>query len=120
MGTVSSLPARAAGVRLADAVKVFLDTIPSANTRRGYGIVLNRLVKDFGADADVMLLGLEPDRVGGWFTFVWDGKAATTFNVRLAALRTACAYWRKQEGWLVGDPLAGCGPSPRRRIPARR
>jgi integrase/recombinase XerC/integrase/recombinase XerD len=92
-------------VRLADAVKVVLDTIPAANTRRGYGIVLNRLVKDFGADTDVALLGLEPDRVSGWFTFVWDNKAATTFNVRLAALRTACAYWRKQDGWLVGDPL---------------
>ncbi|MCX4099246.1 tyrosine-type recombinase/integrase [Nocardia sp. alder85J] len=105
MGTVSSLPTRAAGVRLADAAKIFLDTIPSANTRRGYGIVLNRLVKDFGADTDVMLLGLEPDRVSGWFTFVWDNKAATTFNVRLAALRTACAYWRNQDGWLAGDPL---------------
>ncbi|WP_227999970.1 hypothetical protein [Nocardia australiensis] len=43
MGTVSSLPTRPAGVRLADAVKVFLDTIPATNTRRGYGIVLNRL-----------------------------------------------------------------------------
>lgn len=104
MGTVSSLPTRPAGVRLADAVKVFLDTIPAMNTRRGYGIVLNRLVADFGADTNVALLVLEPDRVSGWFTFVWDNKAATTFNVRLAALRTACAYWRKQE-WLVGDPL---------------
>jgi len=43
-GTVSSLPTRWAGVRLADAVKVFLDTIPSANTRRDYAVVLNRLV----------------------------------------------------------------------------
>src|SRR5664280_254912 len=87
MGTVSSLPTRPAGVRLADAVKVFLDTIPATNTRRGYGIVLNRLVADFGADTNVALLVLEPDRVSGWFTFVWDNKAATTFNVRLAALR---------------------------------
>lgn len=31
-------------------------------------------------------------------------KAATTFNVRLAALRSACEYWREQT-WLIGDPL---------------
>jgi integrase len=105
MGTVRSLPTTVGGVRLADAVKVFLDTIPAANTRRGYGVVLIRLVKDFGADTNVALLGSEPDRVSGWFTFVWGNKAATTFNVRLAALRSACEYWRKQEGWLIGDPL---------------
>jgi hypothetical protein len=71
MGTVRSLPTPVTGVRLADAVKVFLDTIPAANTRRGYGIVLNRLVKDFGADTNVALLEREPDRVSGWFAFVW-------------------------------------------------
>ncbi|MEV6429326.1 hypothetical protein [Nocardia sp. NPDC051463] len=48
-------------MRLADAVKVFLDTIPATNTRRGYGIVLNRLIADFGADTNVALLVLEPD-----------------------------------------------------------
>jgi site-specific recombinase XerD len=30
-------------------------------------------------------------------------KAATTFNIRLAALRSACEYWREQ-AWLIGDP----------------
>jgi site-specific recombinase XerD len=104
MGTVRSLPIPVTGVRLADAVKVFLDTIPAANTRRGYGIVLNRLVRDFGADTNVALLEREPDRVSGWFAFVWGARAATTFNVRLAAFRSACEYWRKQE-WLTGDPL---------------
>jgi hypothetical protein len=63
-------------VRLADAVTGFLSTIPAANTRRGYGVVLNRLVTDFGADTDVALLDQEQDRVGGWFTFVWGSKAA--------------------------------------------
>jgi integrase/recombinase XerC/integrase/recombinase XerD len=92
------------GVRLADAVTVFLGTIPAANTRRGYAVVLNRLVADFGADTNVALLDHEPDRVSGWFTFVWGNKAATTFNVRLAALRSACEYWREQK-WLIGDPL---------------
>jgi site-specific recombinase XerD len=85
-------------------VTVFLGTIPAANTRRGYGVVLNRLVADFGADTNVALLDQEPDRVGGWFTFVWGSKAAATFNVRLAALRSACEYWREQT-WLIGDPL---------------
>lgn len=28
------------------------------------------LVTDFGADTDVSLPGTEPDRIGGWFTFV--------------------------------------------------
>ena len=78
MGTVRSLPASVSGVRLADAVTVFLGTIPAANTRRGYGVVLNRLVADFGADTNVALLDQEPDRVGGWFTFVWGNKAATS------------------------------------------
>ncbi|MFZ2175798.1 MAG: hypothetical protein WAW17_17530, partial [Rhodococcus sp. (in: high G+C Gram-positive bacteria)] len=96
MGTVRSLPTSVSGVRLADAVPVFLGTIPAANTRRGYGVVLNRLVADFGADTNVTLLDQEPDRVSGWFTFVWGNKAATTFNVRLAALRSACEYWREQ------------------------
>lgn len=102
MGTVRTLPTPTAGVRLADAAKVFLGMIPVANTRRGYAVVLDRLVRDFGADGNVALL--DPDRVAGWFIFVWGGGAATTFNVRLASLRSACGYWRDQ-GWLTGDPL---------------
>jgi hypothetical protein len=46
--------------------------VPS--TRRGYAVALNRLCKDFGADSGTA--GLDPDRVGGWFTFVWGGVAA--------------------------------------------
>jgi integrase/recombinase XerC/integrase/recombinase XerD len=101
MGTLRALPP-AAGVRLADAVAAFLDTITVVNTRRGYAIALNRMVTDFGADTNVKLL--DPDRVAGWFTFVWGGCAAKTFNTRLSALGSACAYWRRQE-WLSGDPL---------------
>jgi len=73
-----------------------------ANSRATYATALDRLVSDFGADTNVALL--EPDRVGGWFTFVWGARAARTFNVRLTALGSACAYWRDQ-GWLAGDPL---------------
>jgi hypothetical protein len=69
--------------------------------------------------ADVALLHQEQDRVGGWFTFVWGSKAATTSNVRLAALRSACEYWREQT-WLIGDPLVRLRARPRRRTLARR
>ena len=109
MGQVRALPVR--GVRLKDAVDQFLSTIPSVNTRRGYAVALNELVRDFGVDSDVGLL--EAERVGGWFTFKWDGSSAQTFNVRLASLRAACGYWRAQE-WLVGDPLVRLVP---RKVP---
>lgn len=104
MGRVRMLPTAAGGVRLADAVKVYLATITVQNTRETYAAALDRLVNDFGADTNVALLGQEPDRVSGWFTFVWGGKAAKTFNIRLTALASACVYWREQ-GWLSGDPL---------------
>ncbi|WP_406276861.1 site-specific integrase [Nocardia sp. NBC_00881] len=104
MGRVRMLPTPASGVRLADAVTVYLATIPAENTRETYAAALDRLVRDFGADTNVALLDREPDRVSGWFTFVWGAKAAKTFNIRLTALSSACVYWREQ-GWLVGDRL---------------
>ncbi|MEV6324952.1 site-specific integrase [Nocardia sp. NPDC051787] len=81
---------------------MFLGTIAVDNTRRGYGAALDRLVRDFGADTDVALL--DPDRVSGWFVFVWGAKSPKTFNLRLTALASACAWWRKQD-WLTEDPL---------------
>ncbi|MDV7102460.1 site-specific integrase [Gordonia amicalis] len=104
MGQVRRLPRSAGGVRLADAVRIYLATITVPNTRATYAAALVRLVADFGADTDVALLGSEPDRVSGWFTFVWGGKSAKTFNIRLTALGSACGYWREQQ-WLAGDPL---------------
>jgi integrase/recombinase XerC/integrase/recombinase XerD len=104
MGQVRRLPRPGSGVRLADAVKIYLATITVPNTRETYATALDRLIADFGADTDVALLGEEPDRVGGWFTFAWGAKAAKTFNIRLTALGSACAYWREQQ-WLSGDPL---------------
>ncbi|MGY2093373.1 tyrosine-type recombinase/integrase [Nocardia gipuzkoensis] len=91
-------------MRLADAARIYLATIVVRNTRATYAAALDRLVADFGADTDVAQLDREPDRVSGWFTFVWGGKSAKTFNIRLTALASACGYWRAQ-GWLVGDPL---------------
>jgi integrase/recombinase XerC/integrase/recombinase XerD len=55
------LPAR--GVRVGDAVRIYLATITVANTRTTYTAALDRLVADFGADTNVALLGSEPDRV---------------------------------------------------------
>ncbi|MEU6586105.1 hypothetical protein [Nocardia sp. NPDC046763] len=72
--------------------RAFLDTIQVANTSRGYATALGALVANFGADSATALL--EPERVGGWFTFKWGDKSTQTFNVRLAALRSACEYWR--------------------------
>lgn len=85
MGRVRVLPTPVSGV---------------PNTRATYAAGLDRLVADFGADTNVAQL----DRVAGWFTFVWGGKAAKTFNIRLTALAAACGYWREQQ-WLAGDPL---------------
>lgn len=104
MGRVRMLPRPVTGVRLADAVRIYLDTITVANTRVTYTAALERLVADFGADTDVALLDSEPDRVSGWFTYVWGARSAKTFNIRLTALASACGYWREQ-GWLTGDPL---------------
>jgi hypothetical protein len=48
------------------------------------------MVRDFGADGDVGLLN--PDRVSGWFDYVWGDKAPKTYNLRLTAVSAACAY----------------------------
>lgn len=103
MGEVRVLPVAVTGVRLADAITAFLATIGPANTRRSYAAALNRMCKDFSVDADTARL--DPDRVAGWFTFVWGQSSPQTFNVRLAGLRKAFEYWREQ-GWLVDDPLS--------------
>ncbi|GAD82409.1 MULTISPECIES: hypothetical protein [Nocardia] len=80
-------------------------------------MALDRLVADFGPDTAVALLDPEPDRVSGWFTYVRGAKSAKTFNIRLTALGSASEYWREQ-GWLAGDRLSGCGPDVRRRTRA--
>ncbi|MFC9432407.1 hypothetical protein [Nocardia sp. NPDC057030] len=60
-------------MRLADAARIYLATITVRNARMTYAAAVDRLVADFGADTDVSLLDQEPDRVSGWFTFVWAG-----------------------------------------------
>ena len=82
--------------RYASAVATFLGTITVANTRCAYAAVLDRLVMEFGPDADVQLLGADPDRVATWFVSIWGGAAPRTFNARLAGAGSACAYWAEQ------------------------
>ena len=102
MGDVLAFRIDVEDVRLAEAAAEFLGTVASPNTRRGYAVALNRLCRDFGPDSSSARL--DPVRVGDWFLSVWDKASAQTFNVRLAGLRAACDYWRKQ-GWLARDPL---------------
>lgn len=104
MGQVRMPPTPVNDVRLAHAVRIYLATITVSNTRATYAAALGKLVADFGADTNVALLDQEPDRVSGWFTFMWGSKAPKTFNIRLTALAAACGYWREQQ-WLAGDPL---------------
>lgn len=59
-------------VRLADARDIYLNSIASPNTRRGYATALAALVDGFGADSDVGLLDV--DRVdGGSSRAGWSG-----------------------------------------------
>lgn len=102
MGKVRALTIATSDVCLGDAVAAFLNAIAVANTRRSYAGACRRLEADFGADT--VVAALDPDRAAAWFTSVWGQRSAKTFNTRLTALGSACAYWRDQ-GWLTGDPL---------------
>ncbi|MEV4189700.1 tyrosine-type recombinase/integrase, partial [Streptosporangium canum] len=88
------------------AVVAFLETIAVANTANAYAIALRALTAALGEQTPLAELEGEAgaDRVAGWFTGRWGGSAAATFNARLDALGSACAWWRDQH-WLTGDPL---------------
>ncbi|WP_433425912.1 tyrosine-type recombinase/integrase [Microtetraspora malaysiensis] len=75
-------------------------------TAKAYAIALRALLAEFGEQAPLAELEGEAgaDRLAAWFTSRWGGAAAATFNVRLDALGSACAWWRDQH-WLAGDPL---------------
>lgn len=103
MGTVHALPARTADTpTLNTAVATYLDTITVANTRRSYGVVLDRLAAHYGAQARIDAVA-DPDKLGAWFTEQWGAAAARTWNTRMNALHSAATYWQ-QQGWLTGDP----------------
>jgi integrase len=104
VGTV--VPIRdATPVELGEAVRTYL-TVGLAGrehdaTRRVFGGILRRLAAEFGASTAVT--SLDPDAVAAWFTGQWAGRAPSTWNVSLDAIRRASAYWQAQ-GWTAGDP----------------
>jgi len=92
-------------VALGEAVRTYL-TVGLAGrehdaTRRVFGGILRRLVAEFGEAAPVT--GLYPDAVAAWFTSQWAGRAPSTWNVSLDAIRRAGVYWQAQ-GWTADDP----------------
>jgi integrase len=103
MGTVRRLTPAAGDVTLGQAAEAYLGTLGGAEqacTRRTYSRVLRRVVAEFGA-------GTAPDEVDAgwlaeWFGSQWDGRAPSTWNVSLDAVRSAAAYSQRQ-GWLAGD-----------------
>ncbi|MBN6058353.1 site-specific integrase, partial [Nonomuraea sp. RK-328] len=78
----------------------------SATATKAYAIAVRALTAELGEQAPLTELEGEAgaDRLAAWFTARWGGAAAATFNARMDALGSACAWWRDQD-WLAGDPL---------------
>ncbi|GAA1693991.1 hypothetical protein GCM10009733_107250 [Nonomuraea maheshkhaliensis] len=81
------------------AVEALETTIGNANTRRAYAIALRALAAELGVGAPLTALEGEvgADRLAAWFAGRWGGAAAATFNARLDALGSACAWWHDQD-----------------------
>ncbi|WP_219825933.1 tyrosine-type recombinase/integrase [Nonomuraea typhae] len=92
--------------RLTHPVDAFLATIPNANTAKAYAIALRALAAELGSAVPLPVLEGDAgaDRVAEWFAGRWCTAAAATFNARMNALDSACAWWRDQS-WLADDPL---------------
>jgi len=94
-----------APVELGEAVRTYLMVGLAGRehdaTRRVFGGILRRLTAEFGDATPVT--GLDPDAVAAWFTGQWAGRAPSTWNVSLDAIRRASAYWQAQ-GWAADDP----------------
>ena len=103
MGTVRRLAAAAGDVTLGPAAEAYLVTLggaEQASTRRTYGRILRRVVAEFGAQTAPDQVDAE--RFAEWFGQQWAGRAPSTWNVSLDAVRSAAAYWRRH-GWLAAD-----------------
>ena len=104
MGTVRRLAPATEGVTLARAAESYLATLGGAEqerTRRQYGQVLRRVTAEFGPGTDPDAISAE--RFAEWFGSQWAGRAPSTWNVSLNAVRQAAAYWQAQ-GWVAADP----------------
>ncbi|MGH3561089.1 MAG: hypothetical protein ACRDTN_04615 [Mycobacterium sp.] len=111
MAVVHPLRTRGDAVTVEAAVVAFLDTLSrpeQAGTRRTYAAVLTQLLASpFGAGNPVAVLAdpVVAEELCRWFRARWGAAAGATWNRNLAALRSACAYWRDQR-WITGDPTA--------------
>jgi len=103
MGTVRRLAAAAGDVTLGQAAEAYLVTLggaEQASTRRTYGRILRRAVAEFGPETAPG--EVDAERFAEWFGSQWAGRAPSTWNVSLDAIRSAAAYWQRQ-GWLAAD-----------------
>lgn len=122
MARLHRLPTHLGLVSLEAAIAAFLDTFSrpeQAETRRTYAEVLIQLRRsplswtDPVAVFDDTALAAQ---LCTWFTDRWGAASAATWNRNLAALRSACVYWRAQH-WITTDPtaaLARAKPPPQR------
>jgi len=105
VATLHRLQPRTAGPSLAEAVAAFCDTLEAWGTRRVYAGTLHGLLAELGPETPVASL-TEPETaavIAAWFSERWGGRAASTYNRNLDALRSAVGYWREQD-WLSADP----------------
>ena len=103
MRTVRRLAPAAGDVTLGQAAEAYLGTMggtEQASTRRTYGRILRRVVAEFGAESAPDQVDAE--RFAEWFGSQWAGRAPSTWNVSLDAVRSAAAYWQRH-GWLAAD-----------------
>jgi len=103
MGTVRRLAAAAGDVTLGQAAEAYLATLggaEQASTRRTYGRILRRVAAEFGPETAPG--EVDAGRFAEWFGSQWAGRAPSTWNVSLDAIRSAAAYWQRQ-GWLAAD-----------------
>jgi integrase len=104
MGTIHRLPPAADQMTLGPAVAAYVATLggdEQRNTRQQYGRLLRRIAAEFG-DGTV-LDEISAERFAAWFGSQWADRAPSTWNVSLDAVRSAVAYWQRQD-WVAADP----------------
>jgi hypothetical protein len=92
MGTVRRLAAAVGDITLGQAAGAYLGTLggaEQASTRRIYGRILRRVVAEFGSETAPGQVDAE--RFAEWFGSQWAGRAPSTWNVSLDAVRSAAA-----------------------------
>ena len=80
---------------VSEAVAAFLGTL-SPSTRRSYAIALDALAA--GYEAGKPLASLDAAEVADWLTERYGDRSPATWNLRVASLRAAGAWWHER-GW---------------------